>query len=134
MPPEAAAGGPMRAGALGAGAAAGSLAGAVVGYVPGVSAAIAAVAAMPAVPRESADRGFVVATSGANTANTIWAPLRTQQTKLPGTDRQPPHRYPALIDCRTKGYSSLERRRSEKVWWVATPERVQECRRSFPRV
>ncbi|WP_435074165.1 tripartite tricarboxylate transporter permease [Halorubrum sp. HHNYT27] len=58
---------------LGVSAGAGSVAGAVVGYVPGVSAAIAAVAAMPVVPREESDRGFVVATSGANTANTIFA-------------------------------------------------------------
>ncbi len=58
---------------LGVTATAGSLAGAVVGYIPGVSAAIAAVAALPAVPRREADRGFVVATSGANTANTVFA-------------------------------------------------------------
>jgi putative membrane protein len=58
---------------LGVSAAAGSLAGAVVGYIPGVSAAIAAVAALPLVPRREADRGFVVATSGANTATTVFA-------------------------------------------------------------
>jgi len=58
---------------LGVSATAGSFAGAIVGYVPGVSAAIAAVAALPAVPRNEADRGFIVATSGANTANTVFA-------------------------------------------------------------
>ncbi|MFC5135651.1 MULTISPECIES: tripartite tricarboxylate transporter permease [Haloferacaceae] len=58
---------------LGVSATAGSLAGAVVGYVPGISAAIASVAALPAVPRSEADRGFIVATSGANTANTVFA-------------------------------------------------------------
>ena len=58
---------------LGVSATAGSLSGAVVGYVPGVSAAIAAVAALPLVPRREADRGFIVATSGANTANTVFA-------------------------------------------------------------
>ena len=58
---------------LGVSATAGSLAGAVVGHIPGVSAAIAAVAALPLVPRREADRGFVVATSGANTATTVFA-------------------------------------------------------------
>ncbi|OYR57445.1 tripartite tricarboxylate transporter permease [Halorubrum halodurans] len=58
---------------LGVSATAGSLAGAVVGYVPGISAAIASVAALPAVPESEADRGFIVATSGANTANTVFA-------------------------------------------------------------
>jgi len=67
---------------LGVSATAGSFAGAIVGYVPGVSAAIAAVAALPAVPRREADRGFIVATSGANTANTVSAVLRTPQNKF----------------------------------------------------
>ena len=58
---------------LGLSAGAGSLSGAIVGYIPGISAAIAAVAALPLVPRREADRGFIVATSGANTANTIFA-------------------------------------------------------------
>lgn len=52
---------------------AGSLAGAVVGYVPGVSAAIAAVAVLVVVPGATGDRGYVVATSGVDTANTIFA-------------------------------------------------------------
>jgi len=68
---------------LGVSAGAGSLAGAAVGYIPGVSAAIAAVAALPAVPRSEADRGFVVATSGANTANTILYVLQTPPRYLP---------------------------------------------------
>ncbi|RQG99965.1 tripartite tricarboxylate transporter permease [Natrarchaeobius oligotrophus] len=52
---------------------AGALAGAVVGYVPGISAAIAAVAVLVLVPGDSGDRGYIVATSGVDTANTIFA-------------------------------------------------------------
>lgn len=52
---------------------AGALAGAVVGYVPGVSAAIAAVAALAFLPARAGDRGYIVATSGVDTANTIFA-------------------------------------------------------------
>ena len=58
---------------LGLTAGAGSVAGAVVGYLPGISAAIASVLALPAVPNRDPDRGFIVATSGANTANTVFA-------------------------------------------------------------
>ncbi len=54
-------------------AVAGACAGAVVGYLPGVSSAIAAVIALLLVPGNSGDRGFIVATSGVNTANTIFA-------------------------------------------------------------
>lgn len=54
-------------------AAAGAMAGAVVGYLPGVSSAIAAVIALLFLPGSSGDRGFVIATSGVNTANTIFA-------------------------------------------------------------
>jgi putative membrane protein len=50
----------------------GSLAGAVVGYVPGVSSAVAATVALLAVGGSGA-RGFVVTTSGVNTANSIFA-------------------------------------------------------------
>ena len=50
----------------------GALAGAVVGYVPGVSAAIAAAVVLGALPRTGA-RGFVVAVSGVNTSNAIFA-------------------------------------------------------------
>ncbi|WP_135826714.1 tripartite tricarboxylate transporter permease [Halorussus ruber] len=52
---------------------AGSVAGAVVGYLPGVSSAVAAVVALALVPGSTEARGFVVATSGVNTANTIFA-------------------------------------------------------------
>lgn len=51
----------------------GALAGAVVGYLPGVSSAIAAVLALAVVPGSTGARGFVVTTSGVNTANTIFA-------------------------------------------------------------
>lgn len=54
-------------------AAAGALAGAVVGYLPGISSAIAAVVVLAATPGTAGDRGYVVATSGVNTANTIFA-------------------------------------------------------------
>ncbi|WP_137289989.1 tripartite tricarboxylate transporter permease [Natronorubrum halophilum] len=52
---------------------AGALAGAIVGYIPGISAAIAAVAVLAFVPGHSGDRGYIVATSGVDTANTIFA-------------------------------------------------------------
>lgn len=51
----------------------GTLCGAIVGYIPGVSSAIAATLALVAVPGRHGGRGFVVATSGVNTANTIFA-------------------------------------------------------------
>jgi putative membrane protein len=51
----------------------GTLAGAVVGYLPGVSSAVAATLALVAVPGRYGARGFVVATSGVNTANTVFA-------------------------------------------------------------
>ncbi|WP_132057521.1 tripartite tricarboxylate transporter permease [Halorussus amylolyticus] len=59
--------------AVGATALAGAVAGAVVGYLPGVSSAIAAVLALAVVPGSTGARGFVVATSGVNTSNTIFA-------------------------------------------------------------
>ncbi|MCU4924815.1 tripartite tricarboxylate transporter permease [Halobacteria archaeon AArc-dxtr1] len=52
---------------------AGALAGAVVGYLPGISAAIAAVAVLVFVPGNAGDRGYIVATSGVDTSNTIFA-------------------------------------------------------------
>lgn len=52
---------------------AGAVAGAAVGYLPGVSSAIAAVIALAALPASTGDRGFVVATSGVNTSNLIFA-------------------------------------------------------------
>ncbi len=51
----------------------GTLAGAVVGYVPAVSSAVAATLSLLAVPGRYGARGFVVATSGVNTANTVFA-------------------------------------------------------------
>ncbi len=51
----------------------GTIAGAIVGYVPAVSSAIAATFALLAVPGRYGARGFIVTTSGVNTANTIFA-------------------------------------------------------------
>jgi putative membrane protein len=51
----------------------GALAGAAVGYLPGVSSAIAAVIVLAALPSGTDAREFVVATSGVNTANLIFA-------------------------------------------------------------
>ncbi len=53
-------------------AGAGVGAGALVGYLPGVSAAVGTVLVLPAVPGRSGARGFLVASSGANTANTVF--------------------------------------------------------------
>jgi len=50
----------------------GTVAGAVVGYVPGVSSAIAAAGTLTVLP-DRGPRAFVVATSGVNTANTVFA-------------------------------------------------------------
>jgi putative membrane protein len=50
----------------------GTAAGAVVGYLPGISSAIAATGALVALPSRG-PRAFVVATSGVNTANTVFA-------------------------------------------------------------
>ncbi|QLC34377.1 tripartite tricarboxylate transporter permease [Halarchaeum sp. CBA1220] len=53
---------------------AGAAAGAAVSYVAGVSSAVAAVVALAALPaRSDGDRAFLVATSGVNTSNTIFA-------------------------------------------------------------
>lgn len=54
-------------------AVAGTVAGAIVGYVPAVSSAIAAVIVLSVFPAASGARGFIVATSGINTANTVFA-------------------------------------------------------------
>ena len=51
----------------------GTVAGAIVGYLPGVSSAVAAVVVFAVFPTLSGARGFVVATSGVNTSNTIFA-------------------------------------------------------------
>ncbi|NGM70960.1 hypothetical protein G6M89_18450 [Natronolimnobius sp. AArcel1] len=58
---------------VGATAVAGALAGAVVGYIPGISAAIAAVAVLVFIPGGAGDRGYIVATSGVDTSNMIFA-------------------------------------------------------------
>jgi putative membrane protein len=50
----------------------GTLSGAVVGYLPGISSAIAATGALVVLPQRG-PRPFVVATSGVNTSNTIFA-------------------------------------------------------------
>lgn len=52
---------------------AGACAGAAVGYLPGVSSAIAAVLVLTVLPSAGGDRGYVVATSGVNTANSVFA-------------------------------------------------------------
>ncbi|SEQ31836.1 putative membrane protein [Natrinema salaciae] len=59
--------------AVAATAVAGALAGAIVGYIPGISAAIAAVAVLAVLPNGASDRGYIVATSGVDTANTVFA-------------------------------------------------------------
>jgi putative membrane protein len=51
----------------------GTVAGAVVGYVPAVSSAVAATLALVAVPGRYGARGFVVTTSGVNTATSVFA-------------------------------------------------------------
>ncbi|WP_435358327.1 tripartite tricarboxylate transporter permease [Haloarchaeobius sp. DFWS5] len=51
---------------------AGTLAGGAVGYLPGVSSAIAATAALATLPGDAGDRGYIVATSGVNTANAVF--------------------------------------------------------------
>ncbi|MFW5939921.1 MAG: tripartite tricarboxylate transporter permease [Halolamina sp.] len=58
---------------LGISAAAGGLSGAAVGYLPGVSAGVAATVSLPAVPARSDLRGFVVATSGANSSTAVFS-------------------------------------------------------------
>lgn len=58
---------------LGVTALAGAVSGALVGYLPGVSAGVASVLALPAVPSRSGARGYIVATSGANTATAVFA-------------------------------------------------------------
>jgi len=58
---------------IGATALTGTLSGAIVGYLPGISSAVAATVTLPAVPKDDGARGFLVATSGVNTSNTIFA-------------------------------------------------------------
>lgn len=59
---------------VGVAAVAGTVSGALVSYVSGVSSAVAATLSLSLLPSsEAPDRAFVVATSGVNTANTIFA-------------------------------------------------------------
>jgi putative membrane protein len=58
---------------VGVTALAGTVAGAAVGYLPGISSAIAAVLVLTFVPSTAGPRGFLVTTSGVNTANMIFA-------------------------------------------------------------
>lgn len=51
----------------------GATSGAIVAYIPGVSAAVAAAMAFVVLPGHAGDRGFIVTTSGVNTANTVFA-------------------------------------------------------------
>lgn len=51
---------------------AGTIAGAAVGYLPGISSAVAAVLVLTFVPLTGGPRGFLVTTSGINTANMIF--------------------------------------------------------------
>jgi putative membrane protein len=58
---------------VGVASAAGAAAGGLVGYLPGVSSAVAAVLVLPVLPGDGGDRRYVVATSGVNTANAVFA-------------------------------------------------------------
>ena len=60
-------------GSVGIAAGAGTLGGAIVGYLPGISSAIAAVGVLVAMPGDLSERDYVVATSGVDTANSIFA-------------------------------------------------------------
>jgi putative membrane protein len=73
---------PIEVGATGA---AGTVAGAIVGFVPGVSSAIAATVALAAIPDRTGARGFIVATSGVNTANAVFALLALVTLGTPRT-------------------------------------------------
>ena len=73
VPPQADAAIRMGRGALSFTAAAGAVAGAAVAYVPGVSAGVAATVALPAAPGRHPARGYVVASSAANTATAVFA-------------------------------------------------------------
>lgn len=84
-------------------AGAGTLAGAVVGYLPGISAAIAAAAALVVLPDRGA-RAFVVASSGVNTANTVFALFALVALGSPRTgvlvaidESGVPHNLPVLL-------------------------------------
>ncbi|ELZ13506.1 hypothetical protein C479_01636 [Halovivax asiaticus JCM 14624] len=88
---------------------AGTIAGAIVGFLPGISAAIAAVAVLVVVPGDeglgsAGDRSYIVATSGVDTANTVFAlvallvigsPRTGVMVAFDGTDA--PLAFPILI-------------------------------------
>ena len=65
-------------------AGAGTLAGAAVGYLPGVSSAVASLVALLAAP-DGGPRSFVVATSGANTATSVFALFALVAFRTPRT-------------------------------------------------
>ncbi|MFB6302148.1 MAG: tripartite tricarboxylate transporter permease [Haloferacaceae archaeon] len=73
LPPQADAAIRMDRRSLGITATAGAVAGAAVAYVPGVSAGVAATVALPAAPGRHPARGYVVASSAANTATAVFA-------------------------------------------------------------
>lgn len=73
VPPQDDAGIALSKRSVGGLASLGTLAGAVVGYIPAVSSAIASTLALLTVPGRHGARGFVVTTSGVNTANAIFA-------------------------------------------------------------
>jgi putative membrane protein len=62
----------------------GTVSGAIVGYLPGISSAIAATGALVAVPQRG-PRSFIVATSGVNTANAVFALFALQALGSPRT-------------------------------------------------
>jgi len=72
-------------GRVGLTTAAGTLAGAIVGFVPGMSSATAATVTLTGLPRDTGDRGFLIATSGVNTANTVFALLALLTLGTPRT-------------------------------------------------
>ncbi len=85
-------------------AGAGTIAGALVGYLPGVSAAIAAVAVLFVLPGDIDDRGYIVATSGVDTANAIFALFALVTIEQPRTgvmvafeEVSPPLNLPVLV-------------------------------------
>jgi len=81
----------------------GTLAGALVGYLPAISSAIAAAGALAVLPHRG-PRAFVVATSGVNTANTIFALFALVALGNPRTgvlvaleNADVPHNLPLLL-------------------------------------
>ncbi|MFW5963267.1 MAG: tripartite tricarboxylate transporter permease [Natronomonas sp.] len=73
VPPQDDAGVALSMGSVAGLAGLGTVSGAVVGYVPAVSSAIASTLSLLTVPGRHGARGFVVTTSGVNTANCVFA-------------------------------------------------------------